>query len=297
MASELQWKVVKFRQNTAISKTNLPKNMEAGKVFPIRDVKMSTQIKYVSVQGTIKEIYDVKTVQMKTDKGMKKDKQDFQLEDGTGSIKISLWGDDTRHLNGISVGDVVQVNNLKTNIFKGIVSLNSTDQTTITKQEKVVKVGQNSAISKANIGNNMEAEKVFPIRDVKMSTQKKDVSVQGTIKEIYDVKTVQMKKDKGMMKDKQDFKLEDGTGSIKISLWGDDTRHLNGISVRDVVQVNNLKTNVFKGIVSLNSTDKTTMTKMDIKTLQDSGAEMNKMKEHGQDQQHDFSVGSTPRAG
>ncbi|PWA24642.1 hypothetical protein CCH79_00016189, partial [Gambusia affinis] len=63
----------------------------------------------------------------------KKDKQAFELEDGTGSITVDLWGDDTKHLNGISNGDRVRVTNLKTNLYNGRVSLNSTNSTRITK--------------------------------------------------------------------------------------------------------------------------------------------------------------------
>ena len=67
-------------------------------------------------------------------KRMKKDKQDLELEDHTGSITICMWGDDTRHLGGISAGDFVRVTNVKTNHFRdNPVSLNSTDFTRIVK--------------------------------------------------------------------------------------------------------------------------------------------------------------------
>ncbi|MEQ2253940.1 hypothetical protein ILYODFUR_037690 [Ilyodon furcidens] len=74
----------------------------------------------------------MKPIQLKI-KQMKKDKLDFELEDDTGSIRISLWGEGTRHLEGISVGDVIRVNNLKTDRFRDTVSLNSTDFTRTTK--------------------------------------------------------------------------------------------------------------------------------------------------------------------
>ncbi|KAM4726904.1 uncharacterized protein FYW61_012597 isoform 2-T2 [Anableps anableps] len=135
-------KVVKVTQKTKVSKTgslDVPKNveLEAGKlifspVYTVRKVQTFPDRKEVSVEGTVKEIGAINSMLMKA-KRMKKDKQDFELEDGTGSITISLWGEDTRHLGGISVGDVVRVNNLKTNLFKGTVSLNSTDSTRTTK--------------------------------------------------------------------------------------------------------------------------------------------------------------------
>lgn len=66
-------------------------------------------------------------------KRRKKKKQDLTLEDDTGFIRISLWGNDVQQLGGISKGDFVTVTNVKTNYYCDTVSLNSTDFTRIYK--------------------------------------------------------------------------------------------------------------------------------------------------------------------
>lgn len=78
------------------------------------------------------QIGSVETVKLKN-KRRKKDKQEFQLEDGTGSIWITLWGEDIKQLRGKSPGDSVRVVNVKTSHYYDSVSLNSTDFTRIFK--------------------------------------------------------------------------------------------------------------------------------------------------------------------
>lgn len=60
-------------------------------------------------------------------------RKEFQLEDGTGSIWITLWGEDIKQLRGKSPGDSVRVVNVKTSHYYDSVSLNSTDFTRISK--------------------------------------------------------------------------------------------------------------------------------------------------------------------
>lgn len=78
------------------------------------------------------QIGSVETVTLKKKQGATKRKE-FQLEDRTGSIRITLWGEDIKQLRGKSPGDSVRVVNVKTNHYNNSVSLNSTDFTRIFK--------------------------------------------------------------------------------------------------------------------------------------------------------------------
>ncbi|XP_067465074.1 uncharacterized protein [Thunnus thynnus] len=86
----------------------------------------------VSVEGTVTEIGHVEPIKVKNQR-RKKDKQEFHLNDGKDSIRITLWGKDTAQLRGISDGDFVRVTNVKTSHYYETVSLNSTDFTRIFK--------------------------------------------------------------------------------------------------------------------------------------------------------------------
>ncbi|XP_032431309.1 uncharacterized protein LOC116727801 isoform X1 [Xiphophorus hellerii] len=140
-------KVLKIAERTKMSETGpfeVPRNVELeaeklifSPVYSIRDIQSLGDKKEVSVKGTVKEIGVIKSMEMRA-KPEKRDKQAFELEDGTGSITVDLWGEDTKHLSGISNGDVVLVNNLKTNLFNNRVSLNSTNSTRITKVQSAL---------------------------------------------------------------------------------------------------------------------------------------------------------------
>ncbi|XP_038137465.1 uncharacterized protein LOC119781157 [Cyprinodon tularosa] len=140
-------------------------------VFTIREVTRFEDKKEVSVKGTVKEIGEPTKI-----KKLKRDKLDFELEDETGSIRINLWGEKSRQLDGISIGDVVQVQYLKTNHYNGTVSLNSTDLTKINKIEsaEVQKVT-------INIMGISKADKIMTELDVEISNQMKMLEVSSPL--------------------------------------------------------------------------------------------------------------------
>lgn len=63
----------------------------------------------------------------------KKKGQDLQLKDDTGSIRICMWGEDTKQCKEILIGDVIRVNNVRIRRFYDNLSLNSTGFTRIHK--------------------------------------------------------------------------------------------------------------------------------------------------------------------
>ncbi|XP_041807510.1 uncharacterized protein LOC121616777 isoform X2 [Chelmon rostratus] len=111
--------VVKVTSQTIVSQMNsvpVPEELEIeartliyseSPVYFISKAKLSADKTGVSVQGTITEIDPIKpvTVQNKEKKKM----QTFQLRDDTDSIRICMWGEETKQCKGLSVGDVIKV--------------------------------------------------------------------------------------------------------------------------------------------------------------------------------------------
>ncbi|XP_067465101.1 uncharacterized protein [Thunnus thynnus] len=134
-------KVTKQSKMTRTSPIDVPEEleMEAERlidhqkpVCSITKAKEYADKTVVSVEGTVTEIGPVELVNMKNQQ-KKKEKQDFHLNDGKDSIRITLWGKDTKQLREISDGDFVRVTNVRTNHYYETVSLNSTDFTRIYK--------------------------------------------------------------------------------------------------------------------------------------------------------------------
>ncbi|XP_070699955.1 uncharacterized protein [Pempheris klunzingeri] len=99
-------------------------------VCSIAEAKSCADKTEVSVEGVVTQIYPVQPVKVHYKRTMTK-RQDFYLEDYTGSIKISMWHVKTELSEGLSVGDVVTVTNVRTNEYNQDVSLNSTDGTRV----------------------------------------------------------------------------------------------------------------------------------------------------------------------
>ncbi|XP_036975494.1 uncharacterized protein LOC119031252 isoform X2 [Acanthopagrus latus] len=104
--------------------------------YSIADAKLSA-VSRVTVKGTITQIDPIEPAA-----GKKKQKtQRFKIRDDSDSINICMWGEDTKQCTGLSVGDVVQAANMKTNWYRDIISLNSTG---FTKIQKVQSAGSQS---------------------------------------------------------------------------------------------------------------------------------------------------------
>ncbi|KAM9332407.1 uncharacterized protein KZ484_017517 [Pholidichthys leucotaenia] len=146
----------------------------------------------VSVQGTVAQISSVDSAKIKK-KRRKSDIQKFKLSDSTGSIWVTLWGNDVGQLRGISSGDFVKVINVKINRYYEEVSLNSTDYTRIVQVQKaalenvtmeiigIVKANFEETELEVDIGKNKE---LYTFRVASSQLAKAfDISLQGDFEE------------------------------------------------------------------------------------------------------------------
>jgi replication factor A1 len=81
--------------------------------------ELKSGMRNVSVTGKVDSIGEPRTVNLKA--GGTNTVADARISDETGSIKLSLWGDD---INKIQPGDTVSIENGYINTFKGEDSIN-----------------------------------------------------------------------------------------------------------------------------------------------------------------------------
>ncbi|XP_037605146.1 uncharacterized protein LOC119476042 [Sebastes umbrosus] len=106
-------------------------------IYSVENVKPSADKTVVSVEGTVTEINPVKKIKVEH-KRQKIERQDFKLKDDTDSIWICMWDEGaTQQCEGLSVGDVIKVSNLRTNLYCGTTTLNSTGFTKIDTVQSV----------------------------------------------------------------------------------------------------------------------------------------------------------------
>ncbi len=94
----------------------------------ISDIK--GEISRVDVEGEVIEKGDVRTVNLRA--GGTSTVADATIRDDTGSIKLSLWGE---QINSVDVGDKIKVENGYTKAFRGEVQLNIGRYGKLTKSE------------------------------------------------------------------------------------------------------------------------------------------------------------------
>ena len=81
--------------------------------------ELKSGMRNVSVTGKVESVGEPRTVNLKA--GGTNTVADARISDETGSIKLSLWGDD---INKIQPGDKVSIENGYINTFKGEDSVN-----------------------------------------------------------------------------------------------------------------------------------------------------------------------------
>jgi replication factor A1 len=81
--------------------------------------ELKSGMRNVSVTGKVESVGEPRTVNLKA--GGTNTVADARISDETGSIKLSLWGDD---INKIQSGDTVSIENGYINTFKGEDSIN-----------------------------------------------------------------------------------------------------------------------------------------------------------------------------
>ncbi|XP_035761325.1 uncharacterized protein LOC118453816 [Neolamprologus brichardi] len=222
----------------------------------IHDVKISGDLGNKPIAGEV-----VAKSGLRTYKTKKREKKFFfylGVADDTGSIKVMVYGRERYQ----------DIQEKSCYLFREVIM-----------DKNVMKVTKLSKVSKTppiDVPENLEMEAqmlvysqtpVCSIGQAIGSEEKTSVSVEGKVREIGSVETIKLKNRQGK-KDKQDFKLEDDTSSIRITLWGEHIKHLRGVSSGDVARVTNVKTNHFQGSVSLNSTDSTKILKVQSAAVQ-----------------------------
>ncbi|RVE63411.1 hypothetical protein OJAV_G00135770 [Oryzias javanicus] len=223
---------------------------------PIAELQNGVDLSQKTVVGKVLEKSKLRIYETKD----KQKKFFFYLgiADDSGCIKVMVYGKEKYSF--FKEGECYNFSNVivEENIMRFTSKSNASragklDDEDLEKKAQMLIYGEDPAVS---------------IEEIKRLDEKKRVSVEGTVTEIRKTDSVVIKESQTKKKIRE-FKLEDRTGSIYITLWGKDIQHLKSVSVGDTVKVTNVKTNHYYDTVSLNSTDSTRIFKLNSATLQD----------------------------
>jgi replication factor A1 len=170
----------------------------------------------VNLSGVILDISDVRTFNRKD--GSEGTIGTLTIGDDTGKIRVSLWDDKTIYLDEFDFGESVDILNAysRMNDFSQSVELNIGSRGNIAASEKEVQY----------------MEKFDSVNDILPG---KSYSVQGRIIEIGDLR--EFDRDDGTQSMVSNIELEDDTGKIRVSLWGEHAEIVNNVQIGMTVRV------------------------------------------------------------
>lgn len=129
----------------------------------------------------------------------------LELQDKSGTMQLTLWNKDTQIIEDLELaeGDSIKVMGAQSRVRDGEVSLNHSWTGRIIKgdfdvpeyQENIIKIGD--------------------------AHEMRNVTILGLISKVYD--TITFERDDGSVGKVKSLELEDDTGSIRVTLWNEDT--------------------------------------------------------------------------
>ncbi|MCL2863049.1 MAG: OB-fold nucleic acid binding domain-containing protein [Methanimicrococcus sp.] len=170
----------------------------------------------VNVSGIVLDISDVRTFSRKD--GTQGTIGTITIGDPTGKIRVSLWDDKTVFLDEFDFGDPIDVLNAysRMNNFSQTVELNVGSRGNIVASDKEI----------------LYQEKLDSINDILPG---KAYSVQGRVIEIGNVRDFE--RDDGTQNTVSNIELEDDTGTIRVSLWGEHADLVNSVQIGMTIRI------------------------------------------------------------
>jgi len=202
-------------------------NKDLLKDIEINIADVTPNMKNITLIGRIKQVNKVFTFDKKD--GGTGNVGSFILYDNSGEIRIVLWDDDTQLL----AKPEFEKNEL-VKILNGYARKGKMDDTEvhIGRLGKILIAPEDVDYKKYP----KMKEKSIAIEDINLSLP--SVSIEGKVLQIFPIKEFTRKS--GEIGKVCSLTLMDSTGSIKITLWNEDTEKINDLNVDDIISITNL---------------------------------------------------------
>lgn len=183
---------------------------------PIADIKAN--VNNINASGKVLDISEIRTFEKKD--GSTGRVGNLLLGDPTGKIRLTLWDEKTDLLDEIDFDETIEVLNAysRENVFNQQIELNLGSRGTIQKTEKKVEY----------------KEKIANIADV---VPGESYSVQGKVSEIGELR--EFEREDGTESVVANLELKDKTGSIRLTLWGDQAYVIEDLDIGSEIQIIN----------------------------------------------------------
>lgn len=186
------------------------------KFTPVADVR--ADMSDINVSGRILDIGETRTFEKKD--GSTGRVGNLLLGDSTGKIRLTLWDEKTGFLDEVDFDETIEVLHAysRENAFNQQVELNLGGRGIIQKSEKEIEY----------------REKFTDITDI---VPGESYSVQGKISEIGELR--EFEREDGTENVVANLRLKDDTGSIRLTLWGEQAYVIEDLDIDSEIQIVN----------------------------------------------------------
>ena len=172
----------------------------------------------ININGTVLDVSVVKTFEKKN--GSSGRVRNLLLGDATGKISVNIWDEKIDNLGEVNFDETVEV-------------LHADSRENVFSQQMELNLGARGVIKKN--GKTVEyREKFTDIADI---IPGKSYSIQGKVSEIGDLR--EFEREDGTESAVANLELKDETGSIKLTLWGDQAYSIESLDIDSEIQIIN----------------------------------------------------------
>ena len=181
---------------------------------PIMDIK--ADMNDINISGRVLDIAEIRTFEKKD--GVVGRVGNLLLGDSTGKIRLTLWDEKTYFLDEVGFDETLEVLHAysRENAFNQQIELNLGSRGIIQKTEKKVEY----------------KEKITPIADI---IPGESYSVQGKVSELGELR--EFEREDGTDSVVANLEIKDETGSIRLTLWGDQAYVIEDLDIDSEIQI------------------------------------------------------------
>jgi len=202
--------------NRSIIKKSEKKVEYEEEFIPVEDI--GADMNNINVSGRVLDIGEIRTFEKKD--GSAGRVGNLLLGDSTGKIRLTLWDEKTNFLDEIDFDETIEVLHAysRENAFNQQVELNLGSRGIIQKSEKEIEY----------------REKFTNIADI---IPGENYSVQGKVSEIGELR--EFEREDGTENVVANLQIKDETGSIRLTLWGEQAYVIEDLDIDSEIQVIN----------------------------------------------------------
>jgi replication factor A1 len=181
----------------------------------------------VAIKGEIQRVFNLSTFTRKSDETEGK-VLSIIIADSTGSTRLVFWDNLAEEMESAKEGEVIKVVGAYTKTGRyGDIELHASKSSRIERdiKEEIEAVTTDRLVSTEPLGKKQVSE---------LSTEMRDVDIEGRVARIFPVTTFEKGERKGQV---QNIILADESGTVRVTFWNEDVDKIKTLQEGDVIRV------------------------------------------------------------